>query len=98
MRRGATIDYDGRSRPRQDPQTNVPTEMLREGEAPAEPYGCTVAPARQEPRPPGIHDASGRLSRPRPNGYNPMMLCRLCQCEAAYNFHHFIPRTLHSNK
>jgi len=26
------------------------------------------------------------------------MLCELCQCEEAYNFHHFIPRTLHSNK
>jgi hypothetical protein len=26
------------------------------------------------------------------------MLCELCQCEDAHNFHHFIPRTLHSNK
>ena len=26
------------------------------------------------------------------------MFCELCQCEEAYNFHHFIPRTLHSNK
>jgi len=26
------------------------------------------------------------------------MLCQLCQAEDAYNFHHFIPRTLHSNK
>lgn len=26
------------------------------------------------------------------------MLCELCQCEEAYNFHHFIPRTLHLNK
>lgn len=26
------------------------------------------------------------------------MLCELCQCEEAYNFHHFIPRTLHANK
>jgi hypothetical protein len=26
------------------------------------------------------------------------MLCQLCQCEESYNFHHFIPRTLHSNK
>jgi hypothetical protein len=26
------------------------------------------------------------------------MLCELCQTEAPYNFHHFIPRTLHSNK
>lgn len=25
-------------------------------------------------------------------------LCELCGCEAAYNFHHFIPRTNHSNK
>ena len=25
-------------------------------------------------------------------------LCQLCRCEEAYNFHHFIPRTLHSNK
>ena len=25
-------------------------------------------------------------------------LCELCACEAAYNFHHLIPRTLHSNK
>jgi hypothetical protein len=26
------------------------------------------------------------------------MLCELCECEEAYNFHHFIPRTLHANK
>jgi hypothetical protein len=26
------------------------------------------------------------------------MLCELCQSEDAHNFHHFIPRTLHSNK
>lgn len=26
------------------------------------------------------------------------MLCELCQCEESHNFHHFIPRTLHSNK
>jgi len=26
------------------------------------------------------------------------MLCELCGCEEAHNFHHFIPRTLHSNK
>jgi hypothetical protein len=26
------------------------------------------------------------------------MLCELCQSDEAYNFHHFIPRTLHSNK
>lgn len=26
------------------------------------------------------------------------MLCELCQAEEAHNFHHFIPRTLHSNK
>ena len=26
------------------------------------------------------------------------MLCQLCESEEAYNFHHFIPRTLHSNK
>ena len=26
------------------------------------------------------------------------MLCQLCQCEESQNFHHFIPRTLHSNK
>jgi hypothetical protein len=26
------------------------------------------------------------------------MLCELCQREEACNFHHFIPRTLHSNK
>ena len=25
-------------------------------------------------------------------------VCELCACEAAYNFHHLIPRTLHSNK
>jgi hypothetical protein len=24
--------------------------------------------------------------------------CQLCECEEAYNFHHLIPRTLHSNK
>lgn len=27
-----------------------------------------------------------------------VILCELCECEAAYNFHHLIPRTLHSNK
>jgi hypothetical protein len=27
-----------------------------------------------------------------------MMLCQLCESEDAHNFHHFIPRTLHSNK
>jgi hypothetical protein len=26
------------------------------------------------------------------------VLCQLCQCEMAYNFHHLIPRTLHGNK
>ena len=26
------------------------------------------------------------------------MLCELCKSEAAHNFHHFIPRTLHTNK
>ena len=26
------------------------------------------------------------------------MLCELCHSEEAYNFHHFIPRTLHTNK
>lgn len=26
------------------------------------------------------------------------MLCELCQCEASTSFHHFIPRTVHSNK
>ncbi len=26
------------------------------------------------------------------------MLCELCESEAAHNFHHFVPRTLHSNK
>ena len=26
------------------------------------------------------------------------MLCELCQSEAAHNFHHLIPRTLHTNK
>jgi hypothetical protein len=26
------------------------------------------------------------------------MLCELCWCEQADNFHHLIPRTLHSNK
>jgi len=31
------------------------------------------------------------------SGIEPM-LCELCQVEDAYNFHHFIPRTLHSNK
>jgi hypothetical protein len=25
-------------------------------------------------------------------------LCELCGVEQAFNFHHFIPRTLHSNK
>ena len=27
-----------------------------------------------------------------------MNICELCGCEAAHNFHHLIPRTLHSNK
>ncbi len=26
------------------------------------------------------------------------MLCELCECEEAHNFHRFIPRTLHTNK
>jgi hypothetical protein len=26
------------------------------------------------------------------------MLCQLCHCDEVHNFHHFIPRTLHSNK
>ena len=26
------------------------------------------------------------------------MKCQLCDTDEAYNFHHFIPRTLHSNK
>ena len=26
------------------------------------------------------------------------MLCELCRVEESHNFHHFIPRTLHSNK
>lgn len=26
------------------------------------------------------------------------MLCQLCESEDAYNFHHYIPRTLHGNK
>jgi hypothetical protein len=26
------------------------------------------------------------------------MFCELCECEEAHNFHHFIPRTLHTNK
>lgn len=26
------------------------------------------------------------------------MLCELCQSEESHNFHHFIPRTLHTNK
>lgn len=26
------------------------------------------------------------------------MLCELCQCDEAYNFHHFIPRAVHGNK
>ncbi len=28
----------------------------------------------------------------------PIVLCELCEAEEVYNFHHFIPRTLHSNK
>ena len=27
-----------------------------------------------------------------------MGLCQFCGCEEAYNFHHFIPRTVHSNR
>ena len=27
-----------------------------------------------------------------------MKLCELCKSEVTYNFHHFIPRTLHANK
>lgn len=26
------------------------------------------------------------------------MICELCGCADVHNFHHFIPRTLHSNK
>jgi len=26
------------------------------------------------------------------------MLCELCDCDKAHNFHHFIPRTVHTNK
>jgi hypothetical protein len=26
------------------------------------------------------------------------MICELCESEESYNFHHFIPKTLHSNK
>lgn len=26
------------------------------------------------------------------------MFCELCQCEEAHNFHHLIPRALHTNK
>ena len=26
------------------------------------------------------------------------MLCELCYSEVVHNFHHYIPRTLHSNK
>lgn len=26
------------------------------------------------------------------------VLCELCEVESAYNFHHLIPRTVHSNK
>jgi hypothetical protein len=26
------------------------------------------------------------------------MLCGLCQCDEAYDFHHFIPRSLHRNR
>lgn len=26
------------------------------------------------------------------------MICELCECEEVYDFHHFIPKTLHSNK
>ena len=26
------------------------------------------------------------------------MLCQLCQSDEAHNFHHFIPRTVHSSK
>jgi predicted metal-binding protein len=25
-------------------------------------------------------------------------MCEFCRCEESYNFHHFIPRTLHTNK
>jgi hypothetical protein len=27
-----------------------------------------------------------------------MSLCQLCGCEESFNFHHFIPRTVHANK
>ena len=27
-----------------------------------------------------------------------VVVCELCECEAAFNFHHFIPRTVHRNK
>ncbi len=29
---------------------------------------------------------------------NSPRICELCGCEPAHNFHHLIPRTLHSNK
>lgn len=32
------------------------------------------------------------------NASPPVALCELCLAEEAYNFHHSIPRTLHSNK
>lgn len=29
---------------------------------------------------------------------SPWPWCELCECSSCYNFHHLIPRTLHSNK
>jgi hypothetical protein len=41
------------------------------------------------------HYKRGRIGNP---SYNGGMLCELCLCEEAYDFHHLIPRALHGNK
>ena len=64
--------------------------------------------------PEGLHGTRGRNVLPnlpevragcvRDSGRNAVkqrshtMLCELCESEEVHNFHHFIPRTLHSNK
>ena len=43
---------------------------------------------------------SGADEQPGPGGAKrtDAVLCELCGAEAAHNFHHLIPRTLHTNK
>ena len=45
-----------------------------------------------------MDSAVGRRKGTGDGGLEQTMLCELCRREEAHNFHHFIPRTLHSNK